>query len=172
MLLAGIDPGQKGGVAILEAGQDGAIRLLDARPMPIAGEKEIDIEGLWRILEHVDLVGLEHAQAFPKQGIVSTGRYMAQWGEIIGFLKAAAIPYALVRPTVWKEATYTWAFRRFPNALGLMRPGRSKKFHDGVADAIAIAYWAHLDNRENPFGVAGGSEHDRSDLRETAANAQ
>ena len=80
------------------------------------------------------------------QGVVSTGRYMKSFGELIGLCVGLHLPYTLVHPTSWKRAllkdmpkdkgaSIQRALQLFPS-LSLPR----KKDH-GKAEALLIAYY-------------------------------
>lgn len=144
MICIGIDPGLKGGVAILDEGE-----LSDAWPLPvIAGI--VDAQTLHRRLAglHGAIVTLEHAQAMPKQGVSSTFSYGVGFGLVRAALLIAGLRCELVRPTEWKrvvlsgtakdkDAAVAWCRRAFPHT-DLILPG-CRKPHDGIADAICLA---------------------------------
>jgi crossover junction endodeoxyribonuclease RuvC len=111
MLLAGIDPGIEGAVALLEyAGLD--VRLLDIVDMPILDlsrgrkkRREIDVHALAAIFRErpPDEAYLERAGARPRQGVASVFRYGDGYGAIRGVLVALNIPLTRIDPGKWKR---------------------------------------------------------------------
>lgn len=150
-LFLGIDPGLKGGLALV-GGEDVIIV-----PMPTIGG-EIDIRGLQSfILEHAPKIKhavIEHVWALPKQGAASGFKF----GKLCGIIEAAVvmaqIPYTLTIPQKWqkamhagvasKENTKQRSFqvcqRLFPSE-SLILPG-CRTPHDGMADALLMAEYA------------------------------
>lgn len=141
MTFLGIDPGAHGGLALIsEEGvaaipfeADSYLRILKAA----AAESEV-------------FCVLEHVGAMPGQGVSSTFAFGASFGWLQGVLEALGIPYELVRPQKWKKAfgctsdknTSVAAARRlFPGADLLPTP-RSRKPHDGMAEALLMAEYA------------------------------
>ena len=147
MLSIGIDPGQKGGIAILRYGGD-----LEAFPMPMAG-KEIDVSALVFRLSGVSklenkLAIVEKVHSMPKQGVASSFKFGKLYGCILGVLGALFIPIKLVTPQAWKkeilagtkkdkDAAIDYVSMRYPNFS--LIPVRYRKPHDGMADAICLA---------------------------------
>jgi crossover junction endodeoxyribonuclease RuvC len=91
----------------------------------------------------------------PKQGIVSTGRYMASYGFLRGLCVGNGIPYHLIQPQSWKKAMMPDMGREkgasiqkvtqlYPD-LSLTRV----KDH-GIADAILIARYLKLNILNGP----------------------
>lgn len=151
-VIAGIDPGLKGGIAALSEHEHIAI------PMPLVG-KEVDVSTLVAFLRgiKVDLVVIEKAQSMPKQSSQSGFNYGVGYGDIRGGMKALGIPYVEVRPTAWKKlvlagtkrdksAAVEFVARRYP-VIDLIPEG-CRKPHDGIADAVCLAH----------YGIAKGNE--------------
>lgn len=152
-IVCGIDPGKKGGIAII--GND-----VSAMAMPAVGN-EIDIHRISNFLHnnHVELVIVEKVHAMPGQGVTSMFTFGKNFGEIIGMLKTDCIPYQLVTPQAWKKtvlAGMPWkknkkcsidfCMRKYPE-LSLLATKRSRVPHDGMADAICIAeYGRRIEN--------------------------
>ena len=144
MLAAGIDPGLKGAVAILDRD---CVHL--AEPLPVL-HSEIDVGALAALLldPRPELVVVERQQAMPKQGVASTFRIGRNYGLILGALQTLGLPVLEVRPQQWqaavlhgqargKEAAIAYVMKRFPCVD--LRPGRCRRPHDGIADAVCIA---------------------------------
>ena len=149
-IYTGIDPGQKGGIGIIGT-------TAEAFPMPDT-EQDI-IKRLENIRKNAPemVVILEKAQAMPKQGIASTGKYMEGYGFIKGALVAMKIPFHEIRPAVWKKEILSGEAdkkdkgtsirvceRIFPE-VDLILP-RCRKPHDGMAEALLIAEYGRRKN--------------------------
>jgi crossover junction endodeoxyribonuclease RuvC len=159
-LYLGIDPGLRGGVAVLDG--IGAVVLL--RTMPLAG-REVDgaelgrmVRGLRDLDAHRDirLAAVEHVGSMPGQGVASTFAFGAGWGVVRGVLAALGVPMQLVRPPAWKKAILAglthdkdgacrFCAARWPGT-SLILP-RCRTPHDGLADALCLAEWARLKNQ-------------------------
>jgi len=96
----GIDPGQKGAIALLHKQH---VVLFD---MPLLPNNEIDARGFSRLFEtHTGaFCVLEQAQVMPKQGAVSGFNYGVGYGTIKAALRLLLIPFEEVRPAKWKKA--------------------------------------------------------------------
>jgi crossover junction endodeoxyribonuclease RuvC len=143
----GVDPGQKGGLALIKEG--------------LAVEYEImppTVKGIMEWLEKVNYYAftekhqiamvVELAQAFPGAGAVGMFNYGRHFGGFEALAVSFDIPYHEVRPAVWKKdmglnakkvSAISMCERLFPT-VNLVFP-RHKKQHDGVAEAILIAEW-------------------------------
>ncbi len=97
----GIDPGASGCVAVIEAGvittcslketdRDVALFLAHWRDYAVTNGHELAV-----ILEHV------HAR--PGNGNIASFKLGCSFGTLYGMLTALAIPFHLVRPTVWQR---------------------------------------------------------------------
>lgn len=151
MKILGIDPGQKGGLAIFDNG-----RYYDATPMPLEKNgKYVDVAVLrnWLAPEKETLIAyIEEQHTRGNQGGNFTiGR---NYGRIEAVLELLAIPHDRVRPTVWqncmlsaekhlcngntKEAAIMYCENQgYPVPMTSNRKDASP--HDGVADALCIA---------------------------------
>lgn len=142
----GIDPGQKGGIAMISAES----KMLWAETMPD------NLLLLKCILEAAKGYGrlhawVEKAQVFPKQGLVSAFNYGRHFGELCTSLTLLEIPYTLVSPVTWtkkmhlgvgikdpKKKTLAIARRLYPKEK-FLATDRSKVPHSGIVDAVIIA---------------------------------
>lgn len=152
MHLMGIDPGFSGALAVLD--ENLRIEFVMDMPIIMVGKKrELDEAKLATIFSRWRLrpmsIGLEKSQTMPKQGIVSTGRYMASYGFLRGLCVGNGIPYHLIQPQSWKKAMMPDMGREkgasiqkvtqlYPD-LSLTRV----KDH-GIADAVLIARYLKL----------------------------
>lgn len=154
----GIDPGQRGGLARITPGS------IEVWPMPRHDAEEavqhgtpIDWFRVYRLLSHWEpwkktVVVIEKVHAFTGQGVSSTFKFGANYGGLLGILGGMSVDYQLVVPRTWKKTVLgdsfehdkagTIAFLRqnYPT-VNLLATPRSKKPHDGMADALAIAHY-------------------------------
>ena len=152
-IFVGIDPGQKGGLAMI--GQD----LVRCTPMPLAG-KAIDWAAVadWIARDGSTLfmppllAVVEKVGAMPGQGVASTFKFGMNAGGIHGVLAAMHVPMRLVTPPAWKRevlagtkkdkaAAIAFCRQRWPE-ISLLATERSRKPHDGMADALCLAEYA------------------------------
>ena len=152
MHIMGIDPGFSGALAVLD--DELKIEFVMDMPVIMVGKKRelneaklAEVFNRWR--HKPMMVGLEKSQTMPKQGIVSTGRYMASYGFLRGLCVGNVIPYHLIRPQSWKKAmmpdmgkekgaSIQKVTQIYPE-LSLTRV----KDH-GIADAVLIARYLKL----------------------------
>jgi crossover junction endodeoxyribonuclease RuvC len=109
IIVAGIDPGLDGGVAVLNETGD----TLETAALPTMGDdtgRVIDCAQLARWLRDRDVteVIIERAQAMRKpggkpQGVGSVFRYGVGYGQLLGLLQGMLLPYTTVSPLVWKR---------------------------------------------------------------------
>lgn len=141
-MFVGIDPGQAGGIAIIDETGD----LYDHVPMP---DTRKGIADLLRQLEGKDVVAVvEKVHSMPKQGVASTFKFGKGYGVLLGV--CAVLEFKLLEPTpqAWKKkmlagtdkgkhASIQVCENLFPTAE-LVQP-RCRVPHDGVAEAILLA---------------------------------
>lgn len=150
MRYIGIDPGKKGGIAVIDTELD-----TEVFPMPpnysLADFLEKEKRGRCHVF-------IEKAQAMPTNGAVSMFNYGQHFGEIVGMLIAFHLPYTLVPPRTWTKVMHAGiqlsnadakqkgapkkksliAVRRLFPHVNLVPPGKRVE-HDGVIDALLIA---------------------------------
>ena len=143
MIYIGIDPGKKGGYAVIDDRGarvypwDNTYFVSDMNAVESRGES---------IVAAVEKVG-----AMPGQGVVSMFNFGTSYGFILGVLTAFGIGYQLVPPSVWKrdfgllhtdkQSSVDVAKRLFPS-VNLMPTDRCRKESDGMAEALLIAEYA------------------------------
>ena len=149
MIFIGIDPGQKGGIAILSNSMNKGVL------MPLYG-KEIDAAAILEYINEVQgerFVCVEKAQAMPKQGVVSMFKYGKGFGKILGVLESSRISHQLVTPQAWKKIVLAGTNRDKHAAIEFcqrmypmidLQPGKCRTPQDGIADAVCIAHFAKL----------------------------
>jgi len=149
MIVAGIDPGLKGAIGLV---QDKKAKVF---PMPTLkltkSKKTIDEQALreYFVKYKVKHVYIEKVSARPGQGVTSMFNFGAGWGLIRGICVGLGLSYTLVHPKTWKkvickdmpsskDVSIIIAKRIWPN-VSLLPTERSKKDSDGMADALCIA---------------------------------
>ena len=149
-MILGIDPGAKGGVALL--GDD--LKLRVACRMPVVeyrGKRAFDPNGFEDFFgDHVfgrDLrqVVIEQVHAMPGQGVSST----FQFGRLFGGVETMAMylkaPMTYVTPSVWKKHFGLGQSKRASLDMCKLRFGNRDIWNvlanDGIAEAALIALW-------------------------------
>lgn len=152
----GIDPGLKGGVAAIMAGE------LTLWPMPTIGDSEYDIWELKKILEPFKgrsdiMVTFERQHAMPGQGLTSAVKTGTGYGILMGLIAGMDIQHNIIPAAHWqkrlfvgrsakldtKEKSEIIAKRLYPMA-DFRRTSRSKKGHDGLYDATCLAHFGKI----------------------------
>jgi branched-subunit amino acid aminotransferase/4-amino-4-deoxychorismate lyase len=141
-MIAGIDPGLTGGVAVC------CRSVYNVFPMPVVG-KSVDVLALSDILKGLARVYLEVPYISAKQaGGLTTG---ANYGRILAVCEIEKIPVTLVTPSVWtkkmlgntggdKSIAADWVRRNYPNVdLPATKAART-----GCIDALLIAEYGRL----------------------------
>jgi crossover junction endodeoxyribonuclease RuvC len=106
--ILGVDPGIRGGLAIVSIGANAAPCLIDAIDIPVAGigaKERVDVLAIhnW-IAQHAPQYALiERAQAMPKRGASSGFKYGRAVGAIEAVITCCGIPLTIIEPTAWKK---------------------------------------------------------------------
>jgi hypothetical protein len=141
-MIAGVDPGLTGGVAVWSHG------VYNVFPMPVVG-KSVNAFALAELLEGVARVYLEVPYISAKQaGGLTTG---ANYGRILAVCEIHQIPVTLVTPSVWtkkmlgktggdKSIAADWVRRNYPN----VDLPSTKKSAEGCIDALLICEYGRL----------------------------
>jgi crossover junction endodeoxyribonuclease RuvC len=153
MNILGVDPGIRGGLAIVAISPDGAApQLVDVIDIPTvgAGAKErVDTIAIhaWIAQHAPQHAFVERAQAMPKQGASSGFKYGRSVGAIEAVITCCAVPLTITEPAAWKkfhglsgcggdkEASRQRALQLFPAAHALL----ARKKDHGRAEAALIA---------------------------------
>jgi crossover junction endodeoxyribonuclease RuvC len=148
--ILGIDPGIRGGCAIVQVKDDAAPVLIDAIDIPAIGigaKERVNVLVLrdWIRQHQPDRAVIERAQAMPKQGASSGFKYGRATGALEAVLACCEIPVEIIEPTRWKklhhlrggekEAARQYALQLFPAAHALF----ARKMDHGRAEAALIA---------------------------------
>jgi hypothetical protein len=155
----GIDPGLSGGIAILHPA-DNFNPHVEAWciPMLVSGD-DLDIKAIatWitdnRFGKLLAGACIEKVHAMPDQGTVSMFRFGYVTGMIRGLIRSMYIPLYEVTPQAWKkeilagtakdkQAAIDFCLNTFPN-INLFTTPKSRKHHDGMADATCIALYGY-----------------------------
>lgn len=152
MRFIGIDCGLSGAIGVIDP-SNGPVELYDTPVIKVGKKQQYDIPAMVSLLRSLNQnsahVGLEVAQAFPGQGVVSMFRTGLGFGIWQGIISTMMIPYTLVQPVRWKKATMDGmpkdkgqsiirARQLYPDAdIHLIR-------HHGRADALLIAEYLKM----------------------------
>jgi len=137
----GIDPGQKGGIAVITP--EGNIVNV---PM-----SDMNLKIMIGSFQGKPLkVVVEKVGAMPGQGVVSMFNFGKGFGYILGILDAYNAQYELVPPQKWKKefslnkdkgASINVCRRLFPE-VNLKATERCRNDHDGMAESLLMAEYA------------------------------
>lgn len=145
MTYIGIDPGKKGGIAVLEE-REGEEKKILVYPYTDDAIKSVCSS---QIVNSCFCI-VEKVSAMPKQGVTSTFHFGQSFGYILGVLEANEIPYQLVTPKTWKKhyglnddkgKSIETAKRLFPT-VSLLPTDRCRVESDGMAEALLMALYA------------------------------
>jgi crossover junction endodeoxyribonuclease RuvC len=150
MIVAGIDPGIRGGAAVVRVAGGAAPRLIDVIDIPVTGSgarERVDAGALraWLLGHKPQHVYVERAQALPKQGSSSGFKYGRAVGAIEAVIACCEIALTVVEPATWKKAYRLRggdkeggrqrALQLFPGAHALF----ARRKDHGRAEAVLIA---------------------------------
>lgn len=139
----GIDPGKKGGYAVLVG--EKCLRAC-------AWDDDEFVECMRQVSQMLTVARavVEKVGAMPGQGVTSMFSFGKSAGFIEGVLSAFDIPYQLIPPSVWKKEfslthdksqSISVCKRLFPS-VSLLPTERCKKDSDGIAEALLMAEYA------------------------------
>lgn len=151
MRILGIDPGLRGGLALIEVWPHETL-VHFAVDVPLFGSGHVDAKHVYDEISgwRVDCAWIERAQAFPGQGASSGFEYGRAVGALEACVHAAGVPLALADPRTWKkhfnlpgktkapdykEQARMAALALFPDAERWLR----RKMDHGRAEALLIA---------------------------------
>jgi crossover junction endodeoxyribonuclease RuvC len=150
--ILGVDPGIRGGLAIVAIDNGAAPRLVDCIDIPVIGEgarERVDVIALrqWIETHKPQHPYVERAQAMPKQGASSGFKYGRAVGAIEATIACLKIPLTIIEPSTWKkfhhlgrkdkEGSRQRALQLFPAAHSMMA---LRKYH-GRAEAALLALY-------------------------------
>jgi hypothetical protein len=155
-IVLGIDPGIRGGLAVVSNNRIGT--LIDAIDIPTVGDgakERVDVIAVrdWIERHKPDLALIERAQAMPRQGASSGFKYGRATGSLEAAVMLCAIPLEIIEPTSWKkfwrlppkdkERSRQRALELFPAAHALL----ARKLDHGRAEAALIAMFGIRNSR-------------------------
>jgi crossover junction endodeoxyribonuclease RuvC len=150
MKILGVDPGVRGGLAVVEVVGGLVARLVDAVDIPVVGvgaKERVDALAVrtWIAARSPEQAAIERAQAMPKQGASSGFKYGRAVGTLEAVISCCQLPLTIIKPTAWKklhalrgsdkEASRQRALQLFPDAHALF----ARKRDHGRAEAALIA---------------------------------
>jgi Holliday junction resolvasome RuvABC endonuclease subunit len=150
MIVAGIDPGIRGGLAVVEITDGAASGLVECIDIPVVGtgaKERVDVATIRNFIDrHKPIRALiERAQAMPQQGASSGFKFGRATGAIEAAITLCSIPVEIVEPSVWKrfwrlpgkdkESSRQKALQLFPAAHAAL----ARKKDHGRAEAALIA---------------------------------
>jgi crossover junction endodeoxyribonuclease RuvC len=150
MIIMGVDPGIRGGLAVVAVEDGVAPRLVEAVDVPVIGtnaKERVDAIAIraWISKHDIQHAFIERAQAMPKQGSSSGFKYGRAVGAIEAAIALSGIPVTIVEPSVWKrfhklpgkekEASRQRALEIFPASHALL----ARKLDHGRAEAALVA---------------------------------
>lgn len=161
MLIIGIDPGKKGGAAVLHCDDNDVIANAIATDMTTAQARgkflKLHLDGVSKAQVRAYI---EDVHAMPGQGVRSMFTFGQEMGFWLGLLAGLGIEPVKVAPQKWQNATtkgmagkttkeraVRFAMAAFPGVQLSPAPGR--KPHDGIADALCIAYYGMMRGADN-----------------------
>jgi crossover junction endodeoxyribonuclease RuvC len=160
MIVAGVDPGIRGGLAIVVVEDGAAPRLLAAIDVPVIGtgaKERVDAIAIrdWLAAHKPQHAYIERAQAMPKQGSSSGFKYGRAVGAIEAALALSGIPLTIVEPSIWKkfhhlrgkdkEGSRQRALQLFPEAHALL----ARKLDHQRAEAALLALYGSQPERQS-----------------------
>lgn len=145
MIYIGIDPGKKGGYAVIGLYDEPYV-------MPWNDEGFVDCITLVksRFGAASAIAAVEKVGAMPGQGVTGMFNFGKSAGFIEGVLTAFGVSYQLIPPQTWKKEyslsgdkskSVKTCKRLFPN-VDLLPTERSRKESDGMAEALLLALYA------------------------------
>lgn len=143
MIYIGIDPGQTGGIAIIDDLNKNSVAY------PYSSIKLIEICKKFQDNKNRIRIYVEKVHAMPHQGVTSMFNFGMGYGKILGILEAFEFKYNLVTPQSWKKYVGVTANKQtsiskaqylFPE-VSLLPTKRCRVPNDGMAEALLIAYY-------------------------------
>jgi len=156
MIFFGIDNGKSG--AIVGVNEYDKVEVYTVMPVIQGKRKEYDVVAIKDFFKTVNGSGnratavIEKVQVIPKNGSMSALSMGQCYGIMQGLLSAYNIPYEIVSPRTWQKAllvglskdtklaSIKYTKQKQPS-WDLTPTERSKKPHDGLADAYCLAVY-------------------------------
>ncbi len=147
MLIAGVDPGATGAIALLSDGKFDVVfdmpvgKIKVGKTMRNRISPEMLAADLWKHMP-IDVVYIEEVTAMPKQGVSSVFTFGQAHGLVLGAFASLGTRIVRIRPQEWQRIAGARGDPRpracelHPEATPLLR----RKKDEGRADAILIAH--------------------------------
>ena len=156
----GIDPGIKGGLAMIDS--EGAVSTSPMPTMQDGKRTVIDIAEVVEWAAHSTsymCAAIERTHPKPPMGMASAYSFGYTTGQLVGLLQARFVPHVMVPATDWRKKVLAYLSKNASGAITFvgrtypdvdLRPGRTRKPHDGIAEALCIAHYCrwHSDFRD------------------------
>jgi crossover junction endodeoxyribonuclease RuvC len=151
MIIAGVDIGLSGAVALLDAATGGVIDIWDMPTLALTrggkNKRDLDPHSLAAALgrDRIAHAFVEQVGAMSGQGVSSVFAFGKSYGITIGVLATLGVPMTFVSPQVWKKALGVPAAKDGARArASQLLPSAAHHWslvkHDGRAEAALIAY--------------------------------
>ena len=151
MIYVGVDPGKKGGYALIIAEEEKIDNGVYVYPWD-DNEFPAKMRGIKHLADNPVMVAcVEKVGAHPGQGVTSMFSFGQSYGFILGVLAALGIGVQLVPPGTWKKefsligkdkvASVEVCKRLFPG-VNLLATDKCRKDSDGMAEALLLACYA------------------------------
>lgn len=166
-LIAGIDPGLDGAIAILDPGthrpdpfdlgtsltNPAIVALYDMPTFEIKvnskKRRQVDVYQVANMVAAhpgLALAVIEEVHAMPKQGVSSSFSFGTNYGILLGTVASHKVPMRLVQPRTWKAVFGLSADKdESRRAASRLMPLEAKhwplKSHDGRAEAVLLALY-------------------------------
>jgi crossover junction endodeoxyribonuclease RuvC len=163
----GIDPGLHGGIAVQHTNKPTMAVAMPLKDGNLDLEKISDIVDSMLLVDQLDQswgyrtcrVVIEGVGAMPGQGVSSTFKFGFVTGAVHGIMAAKGLEVVVCYPVKWKnrvltgtdkskQAAIDYCRLSFPD-ISLLATPRSRKPHDGIADALCISQYARHHHEEN-----------------------
>jgi crossover junction endodeoxyribonuclease RuvC len=150
MIILGIDPGAKGGLAVVEYKPGELPVILGGIRMPTIMERtKTLVDGntilLWVKPWHIDLTVLEWVSAMPKQGVTSSFSFGRATGAVETVARYKGDRVEWVSPAMWKNHFGLSKDKRASMDKAAHLFGESfewtRKADDGIAEAALMTHW-------------------------------
>ncbi len=169
MIVLGIDPGIRGGLAVVND-SNGVGILIDAIDIPTVGSgarERVDVLAVrdWIRRLEPSFALIERAQAMPRQGASSGFKFGRATGALEAAVVLCGIPLEIIEPVTWKrfwrlpakdkERSRQRALELFPGAHAQLA---RKRDHDRAEATLLALYGIHksrLVTTAPPEGEAG-----------------
>lgn len=148
-VIVGIDPGLKGGLAVLFLSAVGGV--IDSGVISYDIEAYCQMIALAKSNYLSPIVAIEQVHSMPKQGVASTFKFGEQFGILKGLCMGLGVKFITITPQEWKRgmgllhqdkgASIALAKKLFPGA-NLRPSARCRKDSDGMAESLLIAEYA------------------------------